>query len=210
MQLPKQYLQNLIPVYSALEGLDEVVESFSQSFSPFRLPVEGQEEKPSAESGLGTMTFKPTNDTQTGHKTHKEHTTVGKHKHVGGMKAYTDRMHEHTCTHTQRCGKTRSDTVTQFPKPLPVVLHYITLYIQQSCSARERKACSAKQSEVSVLSLATVRDDLKYLWKKAAKRKSSQHRGESKHVESKTAKDRAGIESRRREVERPLLPCILM
>lgn len=54
-----------IPVYSALEGVDEVVESFSQSFSPFRLPVDGQEEKPSAESGLDTITYKPTNDTQT-------------------------------------------------------------------------------------------------------------------------------------------------
>lgn len=54
-----------VPVYSALEGVDEVVESFSQSFSPFRLPVEGQEEKPSAESGLEAITHKPTNDTQT-------------------------------------------------------------------------------------------------------------------------------------------------
>lgn len=39
-------------MYSALEGVDEVVESFSQSFSSLRLPAEGQEEKPSAESGL--------------------------------------------------------------------------------------------------------------------------------------------------------------
>lgn len=43
-----------VPVYSVLEGVDEVVESFSQSFSPFRLPVEGQEENPPAESGLQT------------------------------------------------------------------------------------------------------------------------------------------------------------
>lgn len=41
-----------LPVYSVLEGVEEVVESFSQSFSPLRLPAEGQEEKPSAESGL--------------------------------------------------------------------------------------------------------------------------------------------------------------
>lgn len=47
---PKLVLK--IPVYSVLEGVDEVVESFSQSFSPFRLPVEGQEENPPAESGL--------------------------------------------------------------------------------------------------------------------------------------------------------------
>lgn len=43
-------------MYSALEGVDEVVESFSQSFSSFRLPVDGQEEKPSAESGLRRRT----------------------------------------------------------------------------------------------------------------------------------------------------------
>lgn len=43
-----------IPVYSVLEGVEEVVESFSQSFSPFRLPVDGQDENPPAESGLHT------------------------------------------------------------------------------------------------------------------------------------------------------------
>lgn len=41
-----------IPVYSVLEGVEEVVESFSQSFSPFRLTVEGQDENPPADSGL--------------------------------------------------------------------------------------------------------------------------------------------------------------
>lgn len=49
-------------MYSALEGVDEVVESFSQSFSSFRLPVDGQEEKPSAESGLRRRTHGLTND----------------------------------------------------------------------------------------------------------------------------------------------------
>lgn len=39
-------------MYSVLEGVEEVVESFSQSFSPFRLTVEGQEENPPADSGL--------------------------------------------------------------------------------------------------------------------------------------------------------------
>lgn len=47
-------------MYSALEGVEDVVESFSQSFSPFRLPVEGQEEKPSAESGLQAIVFNVT------------------------------------------------------------------------------------------------------------------------------------------------------
>lgn len=46
-------------MYSALEGVDEVVESFSQSLSSFRLPVEGHEEKPSAESGLLAEMNKP-------------------------------------------------------------------------------------------------------------------------------------------------------
>lgn len=45
----------LTPVYSVLEGVDDEVESFSQSFSPLRLPAEGQDEKPSAESGLETI-----------------------------------------------------------------------------------------------------------------------------------------------------------
>lgn len=67
-----------LPVYSVLEGVEEVVESFSQSFSSLRLPAEGQEEKPSAESGL-IDEHKPTNDkrprggrqTQT-HSAHEE------------------------------------------------------------------------------------------------------------------------------------------
>ena len=42
-----------VPVYSVLEGVEEVVDSISQSFSPLRLPADGQEEKPPAESGLG-------------------------------------------------------------------------------------------------------------------------------------------------------------
>lgn len=46
-----------IPVYSVLEGVEEVVESFSQSFSPFRLTVEGQEENPPADSGLQTPAY---------------------------------------------------------------------------------------------------------------------------------------------------------
>lgn len=46
-----------IPVYSVLEGVEEVVESFSQSFSPFRLTVEGQEENPPADSGLRTPAY---------------------------------------------------------------------------------------------------------------------------------------------------------
>lgn len=116
-------------MYSALEGVDEVVESFSQSFSPFRLPVEGQEEKPSAESGLGTSTYKPTNDTHRQNKNPQETRN-------GGMKACTDRLHEQTCTHTERCGKTRSDAVTQISKPC--LLSRITSYCTYADEAVQR------------------------------------------------------------------------
>ena len=40
------------PVYSVLEVTEEVVEPFSQSFSPLRLPGRLGDRKPSAESGL--------------------------------------------------------------------------------------------------------------------------------------------------------------
>lgn len=134
-------------MYSALEGVDEVVDSFSQSFSPFRLPVEGQEEKPSAESGLETIAYKPTNDTNRQNKTD----TRG---HVRSMTANTDRFHRQDMhTHTHRCGRTRSDTVTQISKPLPVVSHNI-----KTVHTRSREARSAKQSKVSALSLRLLRE----------------------------------------------------
>lgn len=58
IQIPNFSL--FLPVYSVLEGVEEVVESFSQSFSPLRLPAEGQDEKPSAESGLIVATKQQT------------------------------------------------------------------------------------------------------------------------------------------------------
>lgn len=122
-----------------------MVDSFSQSFSPFRLPVEGQEEKPSAESGLETVTCKPTNDTNRQNKT----PTTNTRRHVRGTTANTDRFHRQDMhTHTHRCGRTRSDTVTQISRPLPVVPHNI-----KPAHTRNREARSAKQSKVSALSL---------------------------------------------------------
>ena len=96
----------IVPVYSALEGVDEVVDSFSQSFSPFRLPVEGQEEKPSAESGLETITCKPANDTNRQNKT----PTANTRRHVRGMTANTD-FTDKTCTHTHTHTHTHTDVV---------------------------------------------------------------------------------------------------
>lgn len=90
-----------IPVYSALEGVDEVVESFSQSLSSFRLPVEGHEEKPSAESGLRGKTNKPTNDT---------HRRTQKH---GDGEA---------CTH-QTCTRTHTRHAVKQGQTPPVVTH---------------------------------------------------------------------------------------
>lgn len=81
-------------MYSALEGVDEVVESFSQSLSSFRLPVEGHEEKPSAESGLLAEMNKPKKKNETGGQT-QEHGQIRRHAHT-------------RCTHA-RCG-TRSDS----------------------------------------------------------------------------------------------------
>lgn len=118
----------VIPVYSALEGVDEVVESFSQSFSSFRLPVEGHEEKPSAESGLTVRTHKPTNDAR---RPTREARGIWGH-------AHTRRAH----AQIQTRGETRSDpaccrTFTSQPVQLC------------SCAARgPRKACSAKQRKV--------------------------------------------------------------
>lgn len=49
---PEKYARNVLPVYSVLDVTEDVVDPFSQSFSPF-LPLEPHgDRKPSAESGL--------------------------------------------------------------------------------------------------------------------------------------------------------------
>jgi hypothetical protein len=76
-----------VPVYSVKEVTEEVVEAFSQSFSPFLLFDRLGERKPSAESGL-------------------------KHTHIGNT--HTD---THTCRkhiHTQRRVSSRFTMATRF------------------------------------------------------------------------------------------------
>lgn len=131
-------------MYSALEGVDEVVESFSQSFSSFRLPVEGHEEKPSAESGLTEKTDKPTNDT---HRPTRKPREVRRH-------AHTRRAHAQTQTQTQTRSETRSD---------PACCRTFTSQCAHACAAVQRwgprKACSAKQSKVSALASQPLREE---------------------------------------------------
>lgn len=105
-----------------------MVESFSQSFSSFRLPVEGHEEKPSAESGLTAKTNKPTNDT---HRPTQKPREVWRHAHTRRAQ-------------TQTRGETRSD---------PDCCRTFTSQCAHGCAAVQqcgpRKACSAKQNKVS-------------------------------------------------------------
>lgn len=84
-------------MYSVLEGVDEVVESFSQSFSPFRLPVEGQEENPPAESGLHTAAYMPTND--------------GQNKNMERRRQGDKQMKIHTHIHTDMLKKQKTNKV---------------------------------------------------------------------------------------------------
>lgn len=100
----------LTPVYSVLEGVDDEVESFSQSFSPLRLPAEGQDEKPSAESGLETII----NDKWRGHN-RRQQNRIGHTQKKQKIPQWD--VHKHRWqTHTEGCGKTRSENVTQNSK----------------------------------------------------------------------------------------------
>lgn len=141
----------LLPVYSLLEGVDEAVDSFSQSFSPLRLPVEGHEEKPSAESGLEMITNQQMTRRRDTTKNNKRHVKVDTHKQVWKPTDYTDMQ-----TRTER----ERDVVKQgqtpwhsSPNPACCLALHHTVHIRPSCAARDREACSAKQSEVSALSL---------------------------------------------------------
>lgn len=96
--------------------------------------------------------------------------------------------------------------MTQFSKPclLSCITSYST-YSYEAVQWGDRKACSAKQSKVLVLSLwlllETSRGTCRGNSKHSGKAQSSQHREESKQPESNTAKDRKRIKSRRTEAE---------
>lgn len=107
-----------VPVYSVLEGVEEVVDSFSQSFSPLRLPADGQDEKPSAESGLEITTYM---NKQMPHTNIIHHDKIQEQKHKNTYKiwkhtttVYNTCMHTYTHTHGYN---TQRDTAKQGQTP---------------------------------------------------------------------------------------------